>query len=301
MTKWVCSGDLSKYDLRRIKSSPSFVPAWAKCDELGLMEVTISEPVCDCLTGAYLGREYFDYYPRDFLMPGETLFGPSQALSWGSDFYCEGMSYTSKDMQEVRHGCFRSAELLYLHAAISREWEGSSVAFRCLGYVYEYDRTDGNLWPLWLGEVPKDYHKVLQLTDRRQRAYECYKIAMEAGDLEATYKFGDCFGRGLGTDVDYKRAYGYYNQAWEGAANESASVYGSVAFRLAEAYEKGLGCSVNLAKSREFYEKAVFGLEVSQNDTSFYDSVLIKCRNGLKRVNQELDLADFSDNCLQII
>lgn len=294
MTKWVCAGDLSDYELRRFASSPSFVPAWAKCDDRGLMEVTISEPVRDCFTGKYLGRELFDYYPRDFLMPGQTTFGPEQALEWGGDFYSEGLSYTSKDMLDIRRGCFRSSELLYLHAAIERAWSGFQVAFRCLGYVYEYDRTCGNLWPLWMDEIPKTYHKVLQIKDRKERAYECYKIAMEEQDVEATYKFGDMLKKGCGCDVDLKGAFGYYNQAWEMAESECASVYGSVAFRLGEAYEKALGCSRNLKKSRQFYERAVFGLEVSQNDTSLYDRVLIESRKGLKRVNQEIGFFQFA-------
>lgn len=291
MTKWVCEQDLSKYEMRRIESSPSFVPAWAKCDEIGLMEVTISQPVRDCFTGKYLGREYFDYYPRDFLMPGETNFGPEQALIWGGAFYDEGMAYCQKDMYEIRHGCFRSAELLYLHAAIERDWQGSKIAFKCLGYVYEYDRTNGNLWPLWMEKIPKSYHKVLRLTDRNKRAFECYKIAMEKGDVEATYKFGDMYKKGIGCQVDLKKAYDYYSKAYEQSQSESPVVFGSAALRLAQSYERGEGCKINLNKALDFYERALYGLEVARNDTSFYEKPLSICRKGLTRVNQELLLA----------
>lgn len=66
MTKWVNVDDLNEYEFKRIKSSFSFAPAGFNPDEKGLVEITISEPVRDCITGKYLGREYIDYYPRDF-------------------------------------------------------------------------------------------------------------------------------------------------------------------------------------------------------------------------------------------
>ena len=290
MTKWVCKSDLSKYELRRIETAPSFVPAWAKCDDIGLMEVTISEPVRDCLTGEYLGREFYDYYPRDFLMPGETQYGPEQALNWGFDFYDEGLTYTEKDKWEVRHGCFRSAELLYFHAALA-DWPGNAVAWRCLGYVYEYDRTDGNLWPLWMDEVPKNWHEVLQMKDRKKRAKRCYEIAMEKGDVEAIYKSGDMHRKGFGCEEDANKAFELYSLAWSKCEDVGPVIFGSVASRLASAFEKGKGCLPDLNKSKEFYQKAIVGLEITQNDTSLYDGVLERCRQGLKRVEQELGMS----------
>ena len=290
MTKWVTKGDLTKYELRRFEVAESFTPAWAKCDDLGLMEVTISEPVRDCLSGEYLGREFYDYYPHDHLEPGETHYGPAQALQWGFDFYNEGLTYTDKDMQAIRHGCFRSAELLYLHAALD-EWEGSATAWKCLGYVYEYDRTDGNLWPLWMDEVPKTYHPVLQMKDRKDRAFKCYELAMLAGDLEAMYKYGDMFRRGFGCEVDLEKAFEYYCKAWKQCEDAPAYIFGSVASRLASAHEEGNGCKRDLEKSLVFYKKAIVGLEIEQQDTSIYDGVLERCRQGLKRVEQEIELS----------
>lgn len=287
MTKWVCKGDLSKYELLRFASGQSFVPAWAKCDDSGLMEVTISEPVRDCLTGEYLGREFYDYYPRDFLMAGETSYGPEQALEWGFEFYDEGLTHTDESMHEVRIGCFRSAELLYLHAALD-SWQGASIAWRCLGYIYQYDRTEGNLWPLWMDDVPPNWHEVLRMKSREERACKCFEIAMEMGDLEAIYKSGDMLREGMGCRKNAKGAFKLYCEAWANCEDAPPYIFGSVAHRLACAYEIGEGCDLDLEKSKEFYEKAIVGLEIAQNDTSLYDGVLRHCYQGLKRIEQEI-------------
>ena len=290
MTKWVSKGDLSEYELRRIKLAKSFAPAGTQCDKNGLVEITISEPVRDSLTGEYLGREFYDYYPHDSLEFGESGYGPDLALEWGFDFYNEGLTYTEKEMFDVRVGCFQSAELLYLHAALE-EWEGSATAWKCLGYVYEYDRTKGNLWPLNANEVQETYHPVLRMTDRKDRAFKCYELAMDLGDLEAAYKYGDMFRRGFGCDVDLKKAFDCYSKAWKQCEDAPAYIFGSVAFRLASAFEEGNGCKRDLEKSSDFYKKAIVGLEIEQQDTSIYDGVLERCKQGLKRVEQEIELS----------
>lgn len=139
MTKWVNVDDLNEYEFKRIKSSFSFAPAGFNPDEKGLVEITISEPVRDCITGKYLGREYIDYYPRDFLMPGDESYGPEIALNAGAAFYNEALEYVDGDMRDVRVGCFKSAELLYLHAALWGNWESLSTCWLNLGYLMNID------------------------------------------------------------------------------------------------------------------------------------------------------------------
>lgn len=39
------------------------------------------------------------------------------ALSYGANYYIEGMSYTDPEDRETRIQCFQAAETLYLHAA----------------------------------------------------------------------------------------------------------------------------------------------------------------------------------------
>ena len=290
MTRWIDPGDVSKYELKRIESSPSFMPAWAQNDEKGLMEVTISEPVRNCLNGEYIGREYIDYYPRDFLMPGENICGPVVALNAAYKFYNEGLECLDEKEKDIRIGCFRSAELLMLHAALYGEWEGQSFAWLTLGYLYEYDRTEGNLWPMWMDEIPTSYHPVLQMTDHNDRAYACYKLSMEGGNIEGMYKFADCLRWGKGCDIDLNRAFELYSQVREQCQHSAPHILGSCAYRLASCYEDGEGCARDIKKAKEFYERAIVWFEIEMNDSTLYAKNLERCKKGLARVTQELEI-----------
>ncbi|WP_079535316.1 hypothetical protein [Phoenicibacter congonensis] len=288
MTKWVNVDDLNEYEFKRIKSSFSFAPAGFNPDEKGLVEITISEPVRDCRTGKYLGREYIDYYPRDFLMPGDDSCGPEIALNAGAAFYNEALEYVDEDMRDVRVGCFKSAELLYFHAALWGNWECLSTCWLNLGYLYEYRLTNDDLWPLWMEDVPKTYHPVLQMRDRDSRAHACYGLAMESGSIEAIYKYADTVRWEKGCNPNIKEAVKLYSQAWEKCQYSDPHVIGSVASRLAGCYEDEDGCVRDLKKAKDFYERAIMWFEISAEYTSLYEKMLSKCKKGLSRVDQEL-------------
>lgn len=272
-------------------------PVWELGDDIysypngdtlpGLM---ITEPVEDS-EGNYLGRTYTMSYPvPPFYDEFFTGADPSDAdgsiaLHYGACYYNEGMSHTDQLEHDERVECFRAAELLYRHAA----GRGNAVACLNLGYVYSYDRCEGNYWrgPLALGAGDGDDGPY----PREERAFDCLKVAAEADIAEACYKLGDLYKRGTGCSPDAAEAFRWYARASELAVREDPVILGSIALRLAGCYEEGFGCGQDFARALEWYRKAVAGLEFAvENGETWYGKALAGARAGEKRCAQELAL-----------
>ena len=202
-----------------------------------------------------------------------------EALQRGSEYYDLAMSFTEASDHAERIACFQEAERCYLQAAE----KGNLVAWMCLGYVYSYDRCEGKYEPL-PGQAPGEPYP------RERRAFECYRVAAEAGFAEACYKLGDMLQKGVGCNPDAVEAFRWYKQSSELSDGTPPAVWGSAALRLADAYENGLGCRQSFEQALEWYRRAVVGLEIAVRDGDwFYERVLVRARNGEKRTRQELD------------
>ena len=217
----------------------------------------------------------------------------SQALAYGADYYDEGMSCDPVDEHEKRIMCFQAAELLYLHA--SRK--GHPIGDLNLGYVYSYDRCEGEYWNRGVGLnklVPDEVAKLATeffgaLFDRDVQAYVHYRKAAEADVAEACYKLGDLLREGRGCEIDLAEAFEWYKRAYALGRDEHPVIWGSAALRLGRAYEEGEGCQQSFRQARTWYERASTGLGIAvRAGETWYNKALRHAENGLKRVEQEL-------------
>lgn len=266
--------------------------------------IWVTRPISDN-SGMYLGRFYEVPYPSDDY---DDVYG-DDALYYGGGYYDEAMSYSDPADRQKRIDCFRAAELLYRHAA----GRGNAVANLCLGYVYSYDRCEGDYWvgADGTGEMAGSFPagpdaKPTAGTDspgpervgasggirsypREQRAFECLSIAAEAKICEACYKLGDMYKRGVGCTPDAGEAFRWYARASELSAGTPPVILGSVALRLAGCYEEGFGCNQSFEHALGWYRKAVAGLAVAvESGDSWYAKALAGARAGVKRCEQEL-------------
>ena len=239
--------------------------------------VWITEPVEDS-EGNALGRTYTMAYP--FENPDDD---GEEALWYGGGYYDEAMGYDDPADHGKRVDCFRAAELLYRHSA----GKGNIAASLCLGYVYSYDRCEGRYWvdPMTL-DTAEDYRMPYP---REERAFECFSFAAEAGICEACYKLGDMYKRGIGCDPDAQAAFEWYWRASKNLEGESPVVMGSVALRLGECYEEGIGGPVRFGHALVWYSKAVDCLHVAVDaGEDWYERALASARAGVKRCEQEI-------------
>ena len=243
-----------------------------------LPSILITMPVEGANRG--MSREVVGRYPDDGMFPDAD---GQEALYWGGRYYDEGMSYTDGADRRTRIDCFRATELLYLHAAA----RGKAFADLCLGYVYSYDRCEGEYWT---GSGAPDGVSPDKPYPREKRAYECYLRAAEAGSAQAWYRVGDLSKQGVGCDVDLARAFESYTKAAEVDDGRIPSIWGSIALRLAECYEEGIGCVQSFERAHVWYDKAVTGLDFAvRGGDDWYRQSLKRARNGLVRCRQELD------------
>ena len=209
--------------------------------------------------------------------------GGWQALEEGAQYYVEAMGYTDIADHDERIKCFRAAEVLYLEAAE----KGNPYAWQNLGYIYSYDRCEGQYLGVEGPDSSKDPEGALQA--RETRAFECYQHAADAGLPEATYKLGDMYKHGTGCEADAVEAFRCYKQAFDLGKNEHPVIWGSVALRLADCYENAFGCEQSFAKALKWYEQAVTGLDIAVRDGEwFYKKALASAQDGVKRCKQEL-------------
>ena len=223
-------------------------------------------------SGNYLGRAYIGHYP----FSDEEDEGGWEALRYGADYYMEGMGYADAADRETRIDCFSAAELLYLHAAE----KGNAIAWSNLGYVYSYDRCEGEYYDVWKNGA--------DAFPREERAYECFKKASEAGIPEATYKLGDMYKHGIGCEPNAQEAFACYTRAFELGREDDPVVWGSVALRLGDAYENGFGCEQSFKNALKWYSQAVTGLEIAVRAGEwFYKKALDSAKSGVVRCKQE--------------
>ncbi|MEY8562657.1 SEL1-like repeat protein [Eggerthellaceae bacterium 3-80] len=229
----------------------------------------------------YLGHTYTAVYVSENDPDGED------ALYYGGGLYDEGMSLTDPAHADARHDCFKTAELLYRHAAA----KGNALAFMCLGYVYYYDRCNGSYW-VNLDELKtdEDYRRPFPT---KERAFACFKAAADTGIAEAFYKLGDCYKNGIGCDPDERKAFQSYEQAAKHDDGKYAYLSGSIALRLAGCFEEGIGCEHDFTRALECYETAerYLDLAVSCGDY-YYQGALRGARNGIARCKQEISLGE---------
>lgn len=251
---------------------------WYDSDE-AIPGIWITQPVFS-EEGESVGRTYVMVYPwEDMPDPDGDI-----ALSFGADYYREAMSYTDAEDHETRVSCFQAAEILYLHAAS----KGNPIAYANLGYVYSYDRCEGRYFVDHRhSETIEDYARPYP---REQRAFECFTFAANAGDAEACYKLGDMYKRGIGCEANPDQALAWYKRAFDLRDGYPASVWGSIALRLASCFEEGIGCDFDLAQALKWYKQAIIGLEqaVREGD-SFYTRTLSNAQAAAKRIEQELN------------
>ena len=207
-----------------------------------------------------------------------------QALRSGGSYYGESMDCDPLIEHEKRIMCFQAAELLYLHASA----KGNVVADLNLGYVYSYDRCEGRYWEKRMNwETEEDLRQPYPYLEK---AYEHYRIAAEAGIVEACYKLGDLLRDGRGCEADFGEAFTWFERAYELARDTHPVIWGSAALRLGQAFEEGQGCTQGFEDARQWYERAVTGLDIAvRGGEHWYRGALRRAERGLKRVRQELN------------
>lgn len=251
--------------------------SWYETDE-PIPRIWVTEPVFDS-DGEQCGRTYGMPYPWE----GSPDPDGSLALNFGADYYREAMSYSDAADRQSRIDCFRTAEILYLHAAA----RGNVDAHLNLGYIYSYDRCEGHYYVDH--RRTEDVEDYMRPYPREERAFECFSFAAEAGDAEACYKLGDLHKHGTGCEPNADEAFAWYARAFELKDGTPPHIWGSIALRLADAYENGIGCTFDLQKALDWYKKAEAGLDIGvRSGATLYNRTLANVRAAIKRIKQEL-------------
>lgn len=216
-----------------------------------------------------------------------------QALEYGGRYYSEGLSYTTEEDRELRVDCFHAVELFYLHSAA----RGNPEGWMCLGYVYMYDRCEGDYYgsPIthpecWPEEGVMTWQR-LSRTVCDQRARHCFKVAADAGIAEGCYKYGDLLMDGRGGERDQVTAVMMYHGAFDLAMenDESPRTWGSIALRLGRAYSSGRGTGRSPQEALKWYRLAVTGLDIAVRDgNGIYEKRLKEAEEGVEDMSQEL-------------
>lgn len=226
---------------------------------------------------------------QDFVYPADE--DPDEegwiALDYGANYYDEAMETQDPAFHQDRIDLFRCAELLYLWAA----HRGNPFAHLSLGYVYSYDRCEGQY--LGLDENGERICAEGEPFPHMKRAYECYTLALKSGHPEAYYKVGDFLSHGWACEADPVEAVKFWKRGY-GAALEldgpgEPAWWGAAALRLGGAYEEGRGCTQSFEEAASWYETAVTGLEMAVDAGNwYYERSLASARAGLARCRQEL-------------
>ena len=267
-------------------------PHWRRaCQPLPSFQVTELTPesraledTIDLYTTPLGGRFPVLLYPEEAPKP---LAGT--ARTFAGAYYHEGMNTPADENLGKRIDCFRSAELLYLHA-ISR---GDIRAHVRLGHIYLNDRCEGHYFDALKNNLFADI--VLPESEIRRKAHDHFEYAALHGEAEAAYMYGDILRDGCGCAVDLDSAFEWYRIAEERIANTrltSSITKGGSALRLGRAFEEGEGCVFDFATSLQYYEKAVKHLtDAVKNEAWYYLAELGQAKRGVKRMRQELSLA----------
>lgn len=259
---------------------------------------------CESLSADELARRYADlpgvpYYDTLSLFdekPGCSkvdLADPhgELALAYGSHHYCCGLDFTEPDERSQRIEHFQLAEILYRHAA----GRGNAQGWVNLGYVYSYDRCEGQYFLSVFDHYADDYG----LPHRpaiEQLACMCYGKAAEFGHPEGCYKYGDMLAQGKGCERDDAKAFAMFRKAYRLGKHGEPRIWGSAALRLADALVDARGCEQNFAQALRWYRIAVAGLSTAVGDGDIeYERRLSQAEAGEMDMRQELALEHMLD------
>ncbi len=240
----------------------------------------------DSLPGLFFTTAVYDsnnqYVGHTCTLPytGEDDPDGFDAWHYGAQLYEDGMQLSDPEQAKARLDCFRAAELFYRHASA----KGNPLADLCLGYVYYYDRCQGFYWQSLSSDDSGPF-------PTKERAFECFKRAAQAGLAEASYKLGDCYKNGIGCEINEQEAFACYQQAADQDEGNATYLTGSIALRLGTCFEEGIGCIHDFERALEQYRRAESFLEaaVATGDW-YYKKALTGARDGITRCTQELDL-----------
>ena len=274
-------------------NAPVFDPEWTGAG-LPAIWVTFQE---EAPANGRTGRIRWCRYPEEPVEEGpagtavDQLFdgadldeGGNLALHYGSQYYDEGMSLQDPELRQSRVDCFRAAELLYLWAAS----KGSVHALANLGYVYSYDRCEGQY--LGLDELGRRVCEPDEAFPLDRRAFECYQQAADLGHPEACYKLGDMMHDGRGCEPSLGGAAELWERGYRQAIHWNVPVWwGSAALRLGGAFEEGEGCEQSFSQALTWYERAETGLRIAVDQGDwYYRKALRNASEGVVRCRQEL-------------
>ena len=206
------------------------------------------------------------------------------ALHYGAQYYDEAMNTQDEAFHQDRIDCFRAAEALFLWGAS----KGNAQAYVNLGYVYSYDRCEGQY--LGMDEHGTWIRKDDEPFPRERRAYECFASAAKLGHPNACYKLGDLVRDGRGCEPSLKRAVELWERGYRLSSKYNVPVWwGASALRLGHAHEYGEGCIQDFAEALTWYERAETGLRIAVDQGDwYYRAALRQATDGVTRCRQEL-------------
>lgn len=257
-----------------------------------LPSIQISEPTVESMaientdelyTTPLGGRFPILKFPEEAPQPRADV-----ARTFAYSFYYEGLITSAYDNLGKCIDCFRTSELLYLHAAL----RGNVRAHVGLGTIYLHDFAEGHYFDALKHNLFAD--AVLPEETIRHKAYEHLQHAASMGDPEGAYLFGDVLREGYGCEADLAAAFQSYQTAWnlvQQMETPTNAYLGNAALRLGRAYEEGEGCARDFASALQWYDTARLNLELAvDNGGWFLDLDLAQARRGFKRMRQELAL-----------
>lgn len=254
-----------------------------------LPSIWLPEPVFDAVEGV-TSRARVALWPEEmmrFLSPDEEVDDVSLTwlqrcvpLDFGAHCYNVAMRYRAPEDHELRLSAFKAAEVLYRWAAAA----GNVVAVANLGYVYGYNRCEGEYWDRALRMLEGDETARAWECPHEEWAYRCYRYAADHGDEESCYKLGDMLRWGRGCEVDEEAALGRYHEAYERSKDTEMPWWGPAALRLGTCYEEGIGCELDRERAHEFYGIARDGLaDMVEAGDWFYKRSLGQAEEGFAR------------------
>ena len=238
----------------------------------------------DLYTTPLGGRYPILNFPEESPQPAAEV-----ARTFGYSYYYEGLITSGQDNPGKRIDCFRTSELLYLHA-ITR---GSIRAHVGLGKIYLYDLAEGH----YFDALGNNLFANVTLPEEqiRKKAHDHLRHAAQQRDPEGTYLLGDVLRDGHGCEVDMAGAFSCYQDAYRmvrDMPSPPSALCGTVEMRLGRAYEEGEGCECDYSAALQWYEKATLDLEDAVNNGGWFCDVdLGRAIRGAKRMRQELALA----------